>query len=147
VTDAVTISAFANNTANAYAAGGAFGFIAAGAMISDIGIGRGAGVDEITAGVGNGSTIRAGSLNISATGTDTLRSSTIAASGGLVAIAGADSRISSDSASLATIGNNVDISVGSLSLNSVHAQNFDSNAPMPWPSAWRLAPARVRPTP
>jgi hypothetical protein len=62
--NAVTISAFANNTANAYAFGGAFGAIAAGAMISDVKIGRSATVDEVTAGVGDNSNITAGSLTV-----------------------------------------------------------------------------------
>ena len=128
VVDGVTINAVANNTANVLAAGGAFGAIAAGAMIAEIEIGRGLNVNEVTAGVGDHTSISASSLTVNATGTDTLRASTIAASGGLVAISGADSSITSDSASLASIGQYVDITVGLLSVNSVHSQNFDSKA-------------------
>ena len=52
----------------------------------------------------------------------------MAATGGLVAVSGADSRITSDSESLASIGEDVAITVGSLTVNSVHSQNFDSSA-------------------
>ena len=43
-------------------------------------------------------------------------------------MAGADSRITSTSDSLASIGEDVAITVGALSVSSVHAQNFDSSA-------------------
>jgi len=128
VTEAVMISATANNTANTFAAGGAFGAIAAGAMVADVSIGAGATVNEVTAGVGDHTSITAGSLSITATGTDILRSSTVAASGGLVSVAGAISTITSDSASLATVGEDVAVTVGTLVVNSVHSQNFDSRA-------------------
>ncbi|MHC4066811.1 MAG: hypothetical protein ACYSUI_20230, partial [Planctomycetota bacterium] len=124
----IEIIAIADNAASTYASGGAFGAIAAGAMIADVELGRGHGVNEVEAALGDNTTVTAKALRVHATGMDTLRSSTVAASGGLVAVAGADSNITSDNASLVQIGENVDVAVGTLSIRSIHSQNFDSKA-------------------
>ena len=136
-TGAVNVTATGSNTASTFAEGGAVGAIAAGAMIADIGLGADTfdpftltvtEVDEVKATVGDNTTVVADSLTVNATGSDTLRSETVAASGGLVAIAGAHSRIRSNNGSLATIGENTNITVDSFSVISVHSQNFDSKA-------------------
>ena len=128
VAGTVTVNANAVNSADAYAGGGAFGGFAAGAMIADIEVGRGAGVDEVRATIGDNTTITADALAINATGVDTLRATSVSAAVGAISIAGAQSDVDSDQATLASIGENVSITVGSLTVSSVQSQDFDAQS-------------------
>jgi len=68
----VVIEATADNQANSSSLGGAFGAIAVGAMVADVSMGRGTGIDEVVASVGDDAIISARSLRIPAGSTDAL---------------------------------------------------------------------------
>ena len=87
-TDAVSVIATAANYARAEADGGALGAIAVGAMVADIDLGRGLNIYEVEAGVGEGSTVTAGSLSITASSDDNLLAESVAAGGGVIASRG-----------------------------------------------------------
>ncbi|MFA7063480.1 MAG: hypothetical protein WC132_05020, partial [Methanomethylophilus sp.] len=123
----IRILADGDNWAQAKSAGGSFGGIAVGAMLSEISLGN-AGTDDVLAGLGDDSTVQAGSLTVSATATDDLLAESIAASAGAVGLAGASSIVLSNNATLARIGDNVSVNVDTLSVQSVHTQSFDSSA-------------------
>ena len=125
----VTIQATSNNIANSSAYGGALGTIAIGAMIANIQVGRGNATDEVVASVGTGTNVSANALHLSASGSDTLRSKSIAAGGGVLAAAGAESQVTSDNSVQATIGNNAILSLATtLDVNSQLTQNADASA-------------------
>ncbi len=124
----VAILATANNIANTKANGGAFGAIAVGAMVSDVNLGKGNSVYEVEAAAGTGTTVRARSLSIVASSLDDLLAVSIAGGGGAVAAAGAESDVTSDQATLASIGAGARIEVGGLVMNSLNTQDIDSSA-------------------
>ncbi len=124
----ITIKATANNIANTNAKGGAFGAIAVGAMVSDVNLGRGYDVYEVEAAVGTGTSIQARTLRITASSTDDLLSESTAGGGGAVAAAGAESKVTSNNATLARIGAGAQIQVDGLSINSTHVQDIDASA-------------------
>ncbi|TWU31778.1 dockerin type I domain-containing protein [Novipirellula artificiosorum] len=131
----ISIVAIANNTANADATGGAFGAVAGGAMLADVSLGE---VDEETgiilakhiveAVAGDDTKIQARALRITANTTDDLLAESIAAAGGVVAGAGAASKVTSVSETRADIGVNVMIAVDAFEMNARHDQDFDASA-------------------
>ncbi|MEM6398913.1 MAG: hypothetical protein AAF757_01595 [Cyanobacteria bacterium P01_D01_bin.116] len=124
----IDIKATADNKARTSSNGGALGAIAVGAMIADITLGKGNDVDEVAATIGDGTTVSANTLNITATSTDDLQSESIAAGGGVIAASGAQSQVSNDLATLAQIGDSATIVVDTLSMKSTHEQDFDASA-------------------
>jgi Ca2+-binding RTX toxin-like protein len=132
----ITISATANNTANTSAKGGAFGAIAVGAMIADVNLGRDYidgqdvyhNVYEVEAAIDTGTTVNARTLRITASSTDDLLSDSTAGGGGAVAAAGAESKVTSNNATLARIGSGAHIEVNGLAMNSTHVQDVDASA-------------------
>ncbi len=124
----IEISAITNNKTRTSADGGAVGALAVGGMVSDIGLGQGDSVDEVVATLGNGTQVTANALRIKATSTDDLLAESLAAGGGAIAVAGAQSNVTSDLATLAKIGNNSQINVNSLTVASIHEQDIDAAA-------------------
>jgi hypothetical protein len=125
----VTIQATSKNTANSSAYGGAMGTIAIGAMIANIQVGRGNDQDEVVASVGTGTKVTANNLYLTASGNDTLLSKSIAAGGGALAAAGAESQVTSDNSVQATIGNNAILNLTTtLDVNSQLTQDADASA-------------------
>lgn len=122
----ITASAENDNKANAW--GGALGGIAVGAMIGDVTLGRGEAVDEVTAAVGDGTRVSARTLTITAISDDDLLAESIAAGGGVLAAAGAESNVTSDMATKVTIGDDVHIEVDTLMARSLHIQDMDASA-------------------
>ena len=130
VTGNVDVTATATNRARASAQGGAFGALAIGAMIAEITLGESHIPYEIVARVGNNTTITApGALTIEANSKDDLLADSIAAGGGVVAAAGAESDVTANLGTLAQIGNDATINVGSLKITSDHNQEqLDTSA-------------------
>jgi Ca2+-binding RTX toxin-like protein len=124
----VAIWATSNNIANTKANGGAFGAIAVGAMVSDINLGKGNSVYEVEAAAGAGTRVHARTLSIIASSSDDLLAVSIAGGGGAVAAASAESDVTSDQATLASIGAGARIEVGGLVMNSFNTQDIDSSA-------------------
>lgn len=118
----VAIRAMADNYARADGFGGAFGGYAVGALVSDIVLGRGNKVDEVTAALRGAADVGARSLTIEATSTDDLLSESIAASAAYIGVAGAQANVANDLATLAQIGDSSDVLVTSLVLRSTHEQ-------------------------
>ena len=126
--DELSITGRSDNRARTSANGGALGAIAVGAMVSKIQLGKGNSVDEVTAGLGDGAVVRANILKIEAYSNDDLLAESVAAGGGAIAAAGAQSDVSNDLAAIARVGDNADIQVGTLIVSSTHEQDFDSSA-------------------
>ncbi len=87
-------------------------------------------IDELQAVIGDNTVItKAGALRIEAISTDDLLSESVAASGGIVGIAGTQSDVSTDYVTLAGIGDNARISnVTTLYMQSNHQQDIDASA-------------------
>lgn len=124
----IEIKSTANNKARTSANGGAFGGLAVGAMVSTVNLGQGNSVDEVVATLGNGTQVTAKALRIQATSDDDLLAESVAAGGGAIAVAGAQSNVTSDLTTLAKIGNNAQINVNSLTVTSTHEQDVDAAA-------------------
>lgn len=130
----VNIVARAVNSAGADAFGGAFGALAAGAMIADVSLGQ---IDtdgntvathNVRAFAGDNTTIEARKLRTAASSTDNLLAGSVAAAGGVVAGAGASAGVTSRSDVLAGLGVGSCITVDTLEVNSIHDQSFDARA-------------------
>src|SRR5262249_16850602 len=102
--------------------------IALGAMIGDVDLGRGNGVDEIVAELGTGADIGAGTLRISASSTDDLKAESVAAGAGAVAAAGAQSNTPSDRSALAGSRAGAIVNATNVVLSSLRSQDVDSAA-------------------
>ncbi|MGI2027111.1 LEPR-XLL domain-containing protein [Endozoicomonas acroporae] len=125
--DDIVINANATNYARADASGGAVGAVAAGAMIADIEQGND-GSDDVLVEIGDGSQLGAASITVKASGNDDLLPETIAASGGYVAGAGAESNVTSYQAVVANIGKGVVIEADQFDLSSTLDQTVDASA-------------------
>ncbi|MGO0307869.1 LEPR-XLL domain-containing protein [Endozoicomonas acroporae] len=125
--DDIVINANATNYARADASGGAAGAVAAGAMIADIEQGND-GSDDVLVEIGDGSQLGAASITVKASGNDDLLPETIAASGGYVAGAGAQSNVTSYQAVVANIGKGVVIEADQFDLSSTLDQTVDASA-------------------
>ncbi|MBX2867971.1 MAG: hypothetical protein KTR18_04825 [Acidiferrobacterales bacterium] len=123
----VRINSLSMNSAEADAIGGTVGLIAAGGMVADIEVGQ-ANINDVQSRVGDNTTINAGSLLINARALDDLYANTIAASGGLVGIAGAASSVANNNAVVSSIGDNASITVGQLSVSTSNTQEYDAKA-------------------
>ncbi len=73
-TDSLTVRATGTNTANTDSDGGAFGAIAVGAMVADVTLGRGQGVDAVLASLGASTQVVAQTVTIAASSADDLLS-------------------------------------------------------------------------
>jgi hypothetical protein len=132
----VTIASSAHNSAESEADGGAFGAIAVGAMVANVRLGRDTfvfpstvvPVDEIVAAVGDNTTISAGALSVTAMSNDDVLAKSVAAGGGVVAAAGAQSTVTIDTSAVARLGDNVSVTVNTLYMNASLDQDFDSSA-------------------
>jgi hypothetical protein len=125
----IFINASSDNYARTDASGGALGAVAIGAMIADIALGKGHGVDEVVAEIGDNTSVTANALTISASSIDDLLSDSIAAGGGAIAASGAVANTSSDQATLARIGTNANLNITtSLTVGSTHVQDVDASA-------------------
>jgi hypothetical protein len=82
----IFINASSDNYARTDASGGALGAVAIGAMIADIALGKGHGIDEVVAEIGDNTSVTANALTISASSIDDLLSDSIAAGGGAIAL-------------------------------------------------------------
>jgi Ca2+-binding RTX toxin-like protein len=125
-TDALAIAATATNTGLSEAHGGVLGGLAVGGMEAKATLGRGTGVDEVTASILGDTEILAGSLSLSAASTDDIRSESTAAAAGVVAGGGAASYTTTDQSTLAKIADATTITVGALDVRSDHSQAVDS---------------------
>ncbi|WBA80116.1 hypothetical protein [Endozoicomonas sp. GU-1] len=125
--DDIVINANATNYARADASGGAAGAVAAGAMIADIEQGND-GSDDVLVEIGDGSQLSGASITVKASGNDDLLPETIAASGGYVAGAGAESNVTSYQAVVANIGKGVVIEADQFDLSSTLDQTVDASA-------------------
>ena len=108
--------------------GVAAGGLAVGAMVADVSLGRGDDVDEVQAGIGDGTSVEAGTLRITATATDDLFADSLAGSGGGIAITGAIARVSDDNTTLVSLGDGADVKVATMDLKSMHDYAVDSQA-------------------
>ncbi|MTJ31397.1 hypothetical protein, partial [Aphanizomenon sp. UHCC 0183] len=124
----IDIRSAANTRSRTSSNGGAIGLGALGAMESNVTLGKGNDVDEVQATIGDGTQVTANALRIAAVSTDDLLAESVAASGGAIAVAGAQSNVTTDFATLAKIGNNTAIVVDNLYITSSHDQNVDSSA-------------------
>jgi hypothetical protein len=125
----IFINASSDNYARTDASGGALGAVAIGAMIADIALGKGHGIDEVVAEIGDNTSVTANALTISASSIDDLLSDSIAAGGGAIAASGAVANTSSDQATLARIGTNANLNITtSLTIGSTHVQDVDASA-------------------
>lgn len=125
--DEIVINANATNYARADASGGAAGVVAAGAMVADIEQGKAASEDVLVK-IGDGSQLGATNITAKASGNDDLLPETIAASGGYVAGAGAESNVTSYQAVVANIGKGVVIEADQFDLSSTLDQTVDASA-------------------
>ncbi|MEH6442872.1 MAG: LEPR-XLL domain-containing protein [Oceanospirillaceae bacterium] len=123
----ISINAESVNYARADANGGAAGGIAVGAMIADIEHGKN-GQNEVLVQLGDNTKINATQLRVKAYGSDDILARTIAAAGGLVAGAGAQSSVTSYQNALASVGKGVNIEVEDFDISSVLDQNIDASA-------------------
>jgi Ca2+-binding RTX toxin-like protein len=124
----VTILADAMNDAVTLAAGGAFGVGAFGAMIADATIGW-EGTEEVVASLGAGTEVEAsGALFIGASTRDALVADSVAASGGVVGVAGAQSTITSDNTAVARVADEVRIDVGSFVMSASQTHDVAADA-------------------
>jgi len=130
VTTTGDVEVAATYTVDGYveATGASVGGVAVGATIADIDLGRGAGVDEVTAKLDDDASVEAAALRITADSTDTIKTKSFAGSGGVVALAGAISSITSDNAAVAGIDNNTDVTVLTLQVAATHEQDVDAKA-------------------
>ncbi|MCP3989260.1 MAG: hypothetical protein GY724_09315, partial [Actinomycetia bacterium] len=104
------------------------GGFAVGLMLANVNVGRGNGVNENRAGVGNNGSIKARSLRIRAESAENLLAEGLAGSGGIVAGAGTVASVDNDNANLAFIGDGQQIDVETLGLISLHTLDFDASA-------------------
>ena len=84
--------------------------------------------EMVEAALGDGTSVQARALRVSAVSTDDLLSESVAGGGGAVAAAGAESMVTSDYATLARIGAGAQIEVDALVVNSNHVQDIDAKA-------------------
>ena len=123
----IVISAMADNQASAESVGGAVGLVPVGVMIADITLGT-SGVADVRARLGDGMTVNAGSVTVSAMSVDDLLAQTSAASIGAISGAGANSSVTSHNLTLVEVGDGTTVNAETFSLRSVHSQDFDSSA-------------------
>ncbi|MBF0462627.1 MAG: hypothetical protein HQL87_14685, partial [Magnetococcales bacterium] len=84
---------------------------------------------QVTAGLGDGVTLQAQTLNMQTNSQDLVNAQSFAASGGIFAgIAGAAAKLTLASNALVTMGNNNQVVVETLYVRSSHAQTFDAQA-------------------
>lgn len=114
--------------ADAKGIGASAGGLAVGAMITDVSLGRGNDYDEVEAGVGNNTTVNARALRIKAESTNDLFSDSLAGSGGVVGVAGAQAKVSNDNTTLAYLGDGVRATVRTLDMTSIQDHDIDSKA-------------------
>ena len=127
-TGTVTVAATGTNTGRSEAHGGTLGALAVGAMEARLTLGRGTGVDEVTAGILTGTQVLAGTLAVSATSIDDIRSAATAAGAAAIDASGAAAYVTTDQATLVTIAGNTTITVGALDVRSDHSQAVDGSA-------------------
>jgi hypothetical protein len=126
VANDVAIESSLRADVGASANGANVGILAAGASIADVSLGSGNDVDEVKASVGDETQIESRGLRVTAGSTDNLLAESLAGSGGVVGVAGAQSNVTNDNATVAQVGDDVQVTVASLLLSSTQEQNVDS---------------------
>ncbi len=121
----VAITSSAKYDLTAKGTGVAVGVGALGLMYADVNLGRGNGVDEVTAGVG-AANIVSSKLNIRANSDDKLFAKSVAGSAALISVTGALAFTNSDLATRAMIGNNAIINTGTFGLYTTHIADIDA---------------------
>ncbi|MCA9150268.1 MAG: hypothetical protein KDA92_13250, partial [Planctomycetales bacterium] len=128
VANELQILATTNNGVRTKADGGAFGAIAAAAMLSDIEIGSDSSKQETLAAIGDNSRIVANRVVVNATNSDSLRAVSTAGGAALAAAIGADSSITANQDVTARVGVGADITASDIVVTSLHNHDFDSQA-------------------
>ncbi len=127
-TNDVAIAANTDYTSRSTTGGGDAGAVAVGAMVSETYLGRGDTIDEVTAKIGDGTTIHAGGVRIAATNANDAYGQSIASGIGLLAALGASTTLTSDQQAVASIGDDVTIVSGPISITSTSLQTIDGEA-------------------
>ncbi len=128
-TGSILVSSNSNNQATANADGGAFGAIAVGAMIANVNLGNGYGVGDVIATVdGTNTSLIGRNVQIIANDSDALYANSVATGGGLVAVGGAQTNMTTTQATVANLTGGAHITAVALNVVSSHTQDVDATA-------------------